>query len=252
MRQKKHKAASGYLKGFFLALVLWYLLALLISAPIVPFPHQTALHLFQELQQPNAYRHMLYSAGRILAGLSLALFSGISAGMSAGRSRTMDQYISPLLYLLYPLPKIAFLPVFMVLLGIGDLSKIVLIAVIVFFPIAVSVRDSTREIFREYDQLIRAFDLSPKKIFKDILLPGILPGLFASLRISLGISLSVLFISENYAADWGLGYSIMNHWLMADYQGMYVGIVLLSLMGLGFYVLTDLIEKWAVPWKSLP
>ncbi|HCU30740.1 MAG TPA: ABC transporter permease, partial [Sphaerochaeta sp.] len=146
---------------------------------------------------------------RIAMGMALALFFAIPTGMLAGRTQKLDQLISPVLYLLYPLPKIAFLPVFMVLFGIGDLSKIMLIAVIIFFPASVTIRDGVKEISVQYLELAQAYHLTQTQILRDILWPFILPRIFSSLRITLGISLSVLFISENYAATYGLGYYIM-------------------------------------------
>ncbi len=238
-----------YLHGALLVVLLWYLLAVLIASPIVPYPHRVAVFLAGSLTHQSTYLHLLYSLYRMACGIALALFCAIPVGMLTGKIRAMDQLVSPMLYLLYPLPKIAFLPVFMVLFGIGDASKIILIAVIIFFPAAVTIRDGVREISREYLELARAYHLTGIQVIRDILWPGILPRVFSSLRITLGISLSVLFISENYAAVYGLGYYIMNSWIMAHYISMYAGIILLSLLGLGLYMLIDFLEKKAVPWK---
>ncbi len=240
----------NYLKGTAAVVLLWYLLAALVSAPIVPFPHRAAARLAVSLTGEASYLHMLFSLYRMAGGMVLALLLGIPVGMLAGRLRSLDQVISPVLYLLYPVPKIAFLPVFMVLLGIGDVSKIALIASIIFFPIAVSIKDGVREISLEYAELASAFHLTPREMIRDILFPGVLPRIFTSLRITLGISLSVLFISENYAASYGLGYAVMNHWIMADYTGMYAFIILLSTLGFGLYLLIDLLERVCLPWKS--
>lgn len=239
-----------YLRGSLVVLVTWYLLALLMQAPIIPYPHEVLLHLIFSMQSAKPYLHVLFSLYRIAMGMALALFFAIPTGMLAGRTQKLDQLISPVLYLLYPLPKIAFLPVFMVLFGIGDLSKIMLIAVIIFFPASVTIRDGVKEINVQYLQLAQAYHLTQTQILRDILWPFILPRIFSSLRITLGISLSVLFISENYAASYGLGYYIMNNWVMAQYGGMYAGIVLLSLLGLTLYVALDGLERLVIPSKT--
>jgi len=202
------------------------------------------------MQTAKPYLHLLFSLYRIAMGMALALFFAIPTGMLAGRTQKLDQLISPVLYLLYPLPKIAFLPVFMVLFGIGDLSKIMLIAVIIFFPASVTIRDGVKEISVQYLELAQAYHLTQTQILRDILWPFILPRIFSSLRITLGISLSVLFISENYAATYGLGYYIMNNWVMAQYVGMYAGIVLLSLLGLTLYVALDGLERLVIPSET--
>jgi ABC-type nitrate/sulfonate/bicarbonate transport system permease component len=236
--------------GMLLVTGAWYLLAWVVSSPVVPMPHTVLTSLLESLGRGDTYRHVFSSFYRIGAGLGASLFLGIPLGMLAGRNRALDRYVSPVLYLLYPLPKIAFLPVFMVLLGIGDLSKIALITAIITFPMAINVRDRTREIMKEYGLLVRAFHLRPSELFRDILLPGLAPGIFASLRVTLGISLSVLFIAENYASSWGMGCLIMNSWVMADYTAMYTGIVLLSLTGLGLYLCVDLLEAMLAGWDS--
>jgi NitT/TauT family transport system permease protein len=220
------------------------------DAPIIPYPHLVLVHTATSLMAEHALLHLLFSLYRMLMGLAIALCFAIPTGMVAGRMRSLDHIISPLLYLLYPLPKIAFLPVFMVLFGIGDLSKIMLIATIVFFPAAVTIRDGVREIPGQFIELARACHLTPRQVIEDIIWPAILPRIFSSLRITAGIALSVLFISENFATTYGLGYHIMNNWVMANYIGMYSGIVLLSLLGLGLYLTIDFVERLAIPQEA--
>lgn len=236
-----------YVRGLSVVVILWYLLAWAVHQPIIPYPHLVLSYTVRSMLSDHTYLHLLWSLYRIIAGMFAALVFAVPTGMMAGRTKGLDQIISPVLYLLYPLPKIAFLPVFMVLFGIGDLSKIVLIAVIIFFPAAVTVRDGVKEISPQFLELARAYHLTSKQVLKDILWPAILPRIFSSLRITVGISLSVLFISENYAATYGLGYYIMNSWVMAQYVGMYSGIVLLSLLGLALYALIDKTERLAIP-----
>jgi NitT/TauT family transport system permease protein len=232
-----------YVKGAIVVMFLWYVLALLVASPIVPFPHVVLLHGIANFIKEDMHRHILSSLLRILAGLALALTMAIPTGIAAGRIRMLDRIVSPVLYLLYPLPKIAFLPVFMVLFGIGDISKVLLISVIIFFPAAVTIRDGVKEIPTEYLELAKAYHLTRTRVFKDIVWPAILPRIFSSLRITLGISLSVLFIGETYAARYGLGYHIMNSWVMAQYVQMYASIMVLSLLGLLLYILVDLLER---------
>lgn len=239
-----------YLRGFLFILVFWYLAALAVNQPIIPYPHQVLFQHVEDLRSFRLYFHMLFSLYRILMGMTLAILCAVPTGMLAGRTKALDRLITPVLYLLYPLPKIAFLPVFMVLFGIGDLSKILLIATIIFFPAALTIRDGVREIPNEYLELARAYHLTGKEVTLQVVWPSILPRLFSSLRLTLGISLSVLFISENYAATYGLGYYIMNNWIMAQYIGMYAGIVLLSLLGLVLYIALDAFEAKVIPPES--
>ena len=239
-----------YLRGFLVVLLFWYALALLVSGPIIPYPHVVFAHLLKGILSANMYLHLLFSLYRILTGTMLALLVAIPAGMAIGRVKRLDRVLSPTLYLLYPLPKIAFLPVFMVLFGIGDLSKIILIAVIIFFPATLTIRDGVKEMPFQYLELAQAYHLTSRQVLTDIIWPSILPRIFSSLRITVGISLSVLFVSETYAATYGLGYTIMNNWVMANYVGMYAGIVLLSLLGLLLYIVIDKVEQLVIPAQA--
>ncbi len=250
MREKTLKKINSLLKGIALITLLWYLLALLIHHPVVPYPHRVIYEFIVALTNKVIYIHLISSLFRVVMGSTIAIIVGFPLGLISGRSRKIDSIISPVLYLLYPLPKIAFLPVFMVLLGIGNISKIALIATIILFPTAISVRDGVKDIYDEYNMLTKAFHLSRKELYIHILLPGIIPRLFSSLRITLGISLSVLFISENFATTSGLGYFIMNNWIMANYVGMYVGIVALGLLGLLLYLFLEALESKVLPYKE--
>lgn len=239
-----------YLRGFLVVLLFWYALALLIAGPIIPYPHVVFAHLLKGILSANMYLHLLFSLYRILTGTMLALLLAIPSGLAIGHLKRLDRILSPTLYLLYPLPKIAFLPVFMVLFGIGDLSKIILIAVIIFFPATLTIRDGVKEIPFQYLELAKAYHLTSRQVLSDIVWPSILPRIFSSLRITVGISLSVLFVSETYASTYGLGYTIMNNWVMANYVGMYAGIVLLSLLGLLLYIVIDRVEQLVIPAQA--
>lgn len=236
-------------KGMVLIIILWYVGAIIMRHPVIPLPHLVIGQFIESLFTKELYTHLSSSLFRVLLGSIIAIAIGLPLGIISGKSKKVDAIISPLLYLLYPLPKIAFLPVFMVLLGIGNLSKIALIATIILFPTAVSIRDGIKELMSEYHMLSSAFHLTKREIYTHILLPGIIPRLFSSIRITLGISLSVLFISENFATTTGLGYYIMNNWVMANYIGMYVGIMTLGLLGLILYVCLEIIEYRVVPYR---
>ena len=193
--------------------------------------------------------HILYSLYRILGAIFVSLIIGIPLGILIGRSVLFDKIISPIVYLLYPIPKIAFLPIFMVMFGIGDKSKIILMVTIIVFQILIVTRDAVNEI--DNDVLISAKVMKFSKVdtITKVILPSIAPKIFSSLRVSIGIAISALFFSENYATKYGLGYYIMNSWSMVDYKGMFAGILALSIMSLIIFKIIDLLETKICPWK---
>lgn len=166
-------------------------------------------------------------------------------------NKLADSILSPAAYILYPIPKIAFLPVFMILLGLGDSSKLVLIITIIIFPILLAARDGVKEISPQLFDSVVSLGLSRGQIFTNLVIPAVLPKIISALRVSIGISISALFFSENFATTYGLGYFIMNAWTMVRYVEMFAGILALSLMGLFILKLIDLMERKLCPWMFI-
>jgi NitT/TauT family transport system permease protein len=151
-------------------------------------------------------------------------------------------------YLLYPIPKVAFLPLFMVLFGLGDASKIILILSIIVFQIILSVRDGVKEIPDEYHYSVASLGLNRWQIYSNLVFPAVLPKMMSAIRVSIGVSIATLFFSENFATTYGIGYFIMNCWVMVDYVEMFAGILAMSLMGTLIFKVVDLMEKKLCPW----
>jgi NitT/TauT family transport system ATP-binding protein len=117
----------------------------------------------------------------------------------------------------YPIPKIAFLPLIMLFFGLGNLSKIILISLILFFQITLSVRDSVKNIHPSYYLSIKSLGAGKRDLYRHVILPAMLPNLFTALRVSVGTAISVLFFAENFATRFGIGYFIMDSWLKLDW-----------------------------------
>lgn len=235
------------LYGVSIVIILWYILSALIGTNMVPTPKTSIIELIRLLQNDFLY-HILYSLYRILASILFSLGIGLPLGILLGRSSLVDKIISPAIYLLYPIPKIAFLPIFMVMFGIGDKSKIILMVTIIVFQILIVTRDAVKEI--DKDILISSKVMKFNKIdtIIKVILPSILPKIFSALRVSIGIAISALFFCENYATKYGIGYFIMNSWSMVDYKGMFAGVLALSIMSLLIFKVIDLLEKKICPW----
>ena len=191
---------------------------------------------------------MSISLYRILVAIVITVILGSTVGILTARNEVLDRVITPLLYTLYPVPKIAFLPLLMLFLGLGDASKITLVALILFFQIVISVRDSVKAIHPSYFISIKSLGARSSHVYRHVILPAILPSLFTSLRISVGTSISVLFFAENFATQYGIGFFIMDSWLKLDYVAMFAGIVTISFMGSALFEILDLIELKFCRW----
>ena len=231
----------------FMILICWYLLHYAVNPRLIPTPHATITVLISQL--PLILTHVLASLYRILTAILLTLVIGVPVGLWIATHPKADTLLSPLIYALYPIPKIAFLPLLMLFFGLGNASKIILVGLIIIFQILVSTRDSVKGINAAYFLSIRSLGATKKQVYQHMIIPAVLPNLLTALRLSLGTSISVLFFAENFATRYGIGYYIMDSWLKLAYTDMFAGIVAISLMGSLLFAGVDLLERYLCPWQ---
>jgi NitT/TauT family transport system permease protein len=238
-----------FLRGFLIFHVIWWIGARLLKTQALPSPEKVYKNLPRVLN--GSFRwHVLSSLYRLGAGLFWAILIGSGIGILMGRHTKINQLLNPLLYFTYPIPKTALLPVVMILCGLGDGSKILLITLITIFPIIVSVRDACLHIESSYYHTLLSLGAGKWQMLWYVTLPGILPDLVTSVRLSVGTALSILFFAENYGTSLGIGYFIQDSWMRIDYLSMYGGILLLSLIGLLLFVGLDQLEQHVCKGKA--
>lgn len=237
------------LYGIAMIVILWWILSFVIGSNMVPTPYDTLKELVELFQQDFLF-HIIYSFYRIMSSVTMSLLIGIPIGILLGVNKYIDKIVSPITYLLYPIPKIAFLPIFMVVFGIGDKSKIILMITIIIFQIIIVTKDGVKEIDKDILISAKVMCFNGIDMITKVILPAILPKVFSALRVSIGIAISALFFSENYATRYGLGYFIMNSWSMVDYKGMFAGVLALSIMSLIIFKIIDYLEKKICLWNS--
>jgi len=248
------RKAKGQFAAFIALIIFWWLASLLVvrflKVPILPDPFIVFYEFFDLLLKKDLAVHVLYSLYRILAGTVVAWLLAGLLGMGMGRNKILDRLVSPVAYLLYPIPKIAFLPVIMLFLGIGDRSKIFIIGLIIFFQILVTTRDKVKEIRKEDLYSIQSLGAKKWDIYRHVILPYCLPGIYTAIRVSLGTALAVLFMAEyTGGTTMGVGYLIMDAFSRVDYKEMYASILALSTMGYVLFGIIDLLERITCPWN---
>lgn len=247
MRIKEYKLFN-FVITFLIVFGLWQIVAMIINKPLFPLPYAIIINIFTTFQSDLAI-HVIYSFNRIIVGLLFTLALGIPVGILMGYFKKMDLIFSPIVYFNYPIPKIALLPIVMLIFGLGDLTKIVMIFLITFFPVVVNIRDEVKNIPEEVFYSMYSLGATNFQIIKEIIFPGILKAILTSLRIGIGTAISVLFFTENFGTEYGMGYFIMDSWMRINYIQMYSGILILSTIGLFFFVLTDVLEGIFCPWR---
>ena len=233
--------------GIFICLAVWAGAAQLLQIPVVPSPELVLIRLAQKFLDTIAV-HAGYSLMRIMVGLFAAVVAGYPIGVLMGYFPRVNRLLAPILYLSYPIPKIALLPVVMLLFGVGETSKLLLVFLIIVFQVVVAVRDAVAAIPSETYFPLRVLGASFTQLVRHIILPASLPKFITAVRVAM-TAISVLFFTETFGTQYGIGYYIMDAWLRVNYLDMYAGIVVLSMMGLLFFVLLDFAERRLCAWN---
>ena len=243
------KVISFLLALFGLGLI-WQLGSMALDKPFLPTPWQSVRAFINLFVTGEITVHFFVSAYRIFVSIVAAFVLAVPCGLFLGRSPRADRIFAPLIYILYPLPKVVFLPIIVVLMGLGDLPKIFLIAFVIFFQIVVATRDSARAVPEASLQSIRSLNASTWQIYRHLIFPHCLPQILSALRVSLGIAIAILFFAETFASTNGLGYYILDAMDRRSYDYMYGAIIAMGLLGILTYKIVDAIEAVACRWQK--
>ena len=228
---------------------IWQVAAMIVNLPILPAPLKVLQVFFRELRQ-DMLIHFAVSLWRVTAGMALSVLVAAPLGLAVGGSKRLNRFFSPFIYLLYPIPKVVLVPVVILFLGIGDVAKIAILFLILFFQILVLVRDQASGIAPQLIQSLQSLGAGRRALFRFVYLPASLPAILTALRQSIGTAVAVLYITELSATKYGLGYYIYYKGsTLLDYPAMYAGVIAMSLLGLGMYFTVDWMERKWCKWK---
>ena len=232
---KKKATFLSTLAGVIMFFVLWQLMSVIVSRPILPSPVEVVPLFFRNLRGDLGL-HFLASTARVLAAVVMATLFAAPLGLALGQMPKLDRVVSPLIAIIYPIPKIIFLPVIYVLMGISDFSKVTLIAIIIFFQILVVVRDEASSLKKELILSVKSLGAGRRALFRYVYLPASLPAVLTALRVSVGTAVAVLFIAEQSLTSYGLGYYIViETYQVLLYPEMYTGIMGMGVLGVLLY-----------------
>jgi NitT/TauT family transport system permease protein len=252
MKQANQERALAILSPL-AVLLLWQLASDLglVDQRYVPSPVAIAEAGWQLTLSGELGRDIAASLRRLAIGFVVGAVPGVLMGMAMGLNRWLRALIDPLIAALYPIPKIAILPLLMLLFGLGDTSKVVVVAMSVLFLTIISTTVGVLQIDRIYFDVARNYGTPWHKLFLRVILPGALPEVFAGLRISLGVSLVVLVGAEFVASNSriGIGYLIWSAWETLVVEKMFVGIIVITMLGVISTFLLHELERLLIPWR---
>jgi ABC-type nitrate/sulfonate/bicarbonate transport system permease component len=221
-----------------------------IDTRFFPAPSKIFETMWQLILSGELYVHLKASMYRLFWGF---LWGGIPAlllGISMGLSRPLRVIIEPIISATYPIPKSAILPLILLIFGLGEASKIVMVAVGLFYPILINTIAGVLEIPKIHFDVAQNFGARKFKVFRTVALPGAMPLIMTGVKLGVGLGLILISLAEMIGAKSGLGYMMWNAWEILSVETMYVGLIVIAFLGVLFNLILNEIERFLVPWKT--
>ena len=234
----------------FLILVVWELLSRTgaLDARFFPPPSSIVDTFWQQLTTGSLPSDARATVQRVIIGFVMGSVPALALGLMLGIWRVPRLIITPILSALYPVPKIVIYPLLLLIFGLGETPKYVIIAIVVFFLVFFNTLTAVVHIPQIYVDVARNAGASRLRIFTTVAMPASVPGTLTGMRLAAGTAFVVIAATEFVGATNGLGYFIWASWQTYAVSQMYVGVVVISAIGYLSIVLFDFIERCVAPW----
>ena len=233
-----------------IALIEWGTRAGWISNLTLPRPSDVAQTFVDLWNTGLLFQHLLPSLNRLIVGGAMGITTGILVGVMIGLFSYARAGLVPLVAAIFPIPKIALLPLFVIWFGIDEGSKYALIALGTFTPTVVATYGAVDNVDRTLIRMGQSFGLSWMSIVRKIVLPGALPGILSGMRVSVAIGIILLVAAEMLGAEYGVGAYILQAGALYDLERLFAGVVILSVLGVVTSWMIGQAEKRLLRWRS--
>jgi ABC-type nitrate/sulfonate/bicarbonate transport system permease component len=233
-------------------LLVWQLMSWggLLDPRFIPSPIGIGEAAWALLLSGDLIHNIWVSLLRILAGFVIGAVPGILIGLAMGVSRWVRAAIDPLVAALFPIPKISLLPLIMLYLGIGEASKIALVALGVVFLVLINAMAGVLAIDPIHFDVAKNYGAPRYKLWTRVVIPGALPMIFVGMRLGIGVAFIVIVAAEFVAARSGIGYLIWTSWETLVVENMFVGIIVVTILGVLATFLLHELERRLIPWRQ--
>ena len=215
-----------------------------------PMPSTIAVSFWDLLLGGGLWLDFKASIIRIFWGFLLGSIPALVLGVAMGLSRFIRFTINPIVYATYPIPKIAILPLVILIFGLGELSKVVVVAVGAFYLVLLNTVMGVVSIDNIYFDVAKNFRTRRRDLYLRVVLPAALPSMLTGLKLALGVSLLLIVAAEMLGANQGIGHMIWDSWQTFTVPRMYVGLIIISALGYVLSVASDHIERELLPWRD--
>ncbi len=213
-----------------------------------PPPTSVILNLFEMVKTGEIVDHASISLQRITLGFLLGAFPGVILGLMMGWFKGFRAFFDPIIAATYPIPKIAVLPLILIIFGLGEMSKVITVAIAGLFLVLITTAHGVANIDPILIQAAKNYGAKGFTLFSKVIFPASLPAIFTGLRLSLGVSLLIIVAAEFVAANRGIGYLIWVSWSTLAVKDMYSGLVVISVLGIFFTRGLDRLGEKLMPW----
>ena len=236
----------------FMLLLLWEVLVrtTVLDARFFPAPSKIFDTLMVLVRDGSLWANTFASLKRLFWGFLLGGVPALVLGISMGLNRPLRAMVDPLVSATYPIPKSAIFPLILLIFGLGESSKIVMVAIGVFYPVLINAVTGVMEINKIYLDVGRNFGANRWQVFRKIAFPGAVPHIMSGVKLGIGMGLILIAIAEMIGAKSGLGFMIWNAWEILSVETMYVGLIVIALLGFLFSMILNEIEREIIPWKK--
>jgi NitT/TauT family transport system permease protein len=221
----------------------------ILPAFFFPAPTSIAAAFWRDLVQGTLVADTRATFVRLAAGLAFGAVPGMAMGLLMGWSPRVRSVLDPIVALVHPIPKLAVLPIVMVIFGLGETSKVVVIALGAFFPMLISAMTGVRQIGTVHFEVAEAYGAGRRQTFSVVVLPGSLPLLFSGLRLAFNVALVFTVAVEFLGAPQGLGKMLWLGWQTMRTEDLYAALAVIAALGIGFNLLLDTAATRLAPWR---
>ena len=233
-------------------LLIWELLVMLgvLDRRFFPAPSETIARLVELLQSGELVTATVITLRRMAVGFVLAAVPGVMIGLFMGANRMARVVLSPLISALYPVPKIALVPMVVILFGIGETSKYAVVAISVFFLVVIHTMAGVLNVEERYFDIARNNGARSWDLLWTVAIPASLPNILTGINLALGFALTVIVGTELLLPQGGLGALIWKSYNIYDIPTIFAGLIVVALLGWAFTTLMSEAERQLLPWRA--
>ncbi|MBD8499538.1 ABC transporter permease [Paenibacillus arenosi] len=235
-------------------LLLWELFVLIavLDARFFPAPHVILISLWEQITLGYYWHDVSSSLIRITLGFVIGSVVGVAIGISIGISSLCRALFEPIVAATFPIPKLALMPLIILLFGLDELGKVIVIAIGVLFPVIIQTTAGISNVDQTYKEVAYNYGASRWNYFKTVALPAAAPSIFIGLKLGSGMAILLIVAAEMQGASAGIGYRIWSAYSLFDIPTMFVALSTIALLGYLSYTVIEKLEHRVISWHRSP